>query len=63
MKTYIFTLSLYHETFGGHDSYDGTTKFEILARNENSARNKLSKLAKDYNNGCRWYNIQSMKIV
>jgi hypothetical protein len=63
MKTYIFTLSLYHEKFNGYDSYDGNREVEILARNEDSARNKLAKLIKNYTTSGRWYNIISIRVI
>ena len=60
MKTYIFELALYHESFSGYDHYDGNKSIEVKARHLKSAEKKLAKLAKEYNNGRQWYQIVSI---
>lgn len=59
LKTYIVTIGLSHESFGGYDHNDGEEKIEVKALNVTSAGKKgLAISRKD----CGGYSIRPKEV-
>ena len=65
MKNYGALVEFWRESFNGHDCLDDTETFHFKARNFDSAKNKVSKLATKSLAGnwsqARWFKVKEIK--